>query len=1243
MKRLIDCRYQLIEVLGKGSMGEVYRAYDLVSDRPVALKMISTALRDDEAISRFVSEFRLLARLHHPNLLRVFNYGVDGEGTPYFTMEVVDARDIVQACQQPCQPLPLVYQIVDGLAYIHARGIVHQDLKPSNILITGEGTPRVVLADFGLARLRSDMKAHEGLVGTVAYMPPELIRGEAVDRRGDLYSLGAVLYEVLAGRPPFQGDTSTIMRLHVEAPPAPIRELNPAVPPYWDRIVGRLLQKNPLRRYGSAWEILSDLIDATGEQVRVAPFYPDFVGRDRELALLRGLLENIKYGRGFFVLIEGEPQGGKTRLLDEFGTYVQLESIPLLALQCREDGGSVIEGLWDEMCRLAQVRGLSLARPSPSGLLTSGHRNTTTHTYSPVEDAAPDETAAYEILTRAAEELASKGAYVLSIDDIHRADPYILRAFEYMARNLYDTGVLICATSSFEGNQSIEHLKTSLTRFSHFLNPRMGRLGKGESSCLIESMLGHSDIPEQVLDQIWVESGGNPLFVSETIRWMVDQGLLRLEKGAWRLVVQDLELDVPQVVETTIRTRLDRLDTDEIDLLEMASVIGNRFSFDLLREIGEWEEESVRRVLGSLIHKRIIVGDQEEGRAVYRFHEPLYARVLRDRIDPQRRERLHRLVGEWLESKYLNGDPELVEELADHFFSGHDPRAYTYCLKAVDSSSERYAYREAILNLERALALVGDAKEKVDLLDRLGRLQLHRGEFMGAVACYREALLIGRTQEIPRYRQAELCRQLAKAYEGEEQYSTALETYQKGLEILGEDGDVREQSRIVLGMSGIYLREGAYGKARELGQMGYELVQDTSNREEIIQATTHLGNLCLKAGERSQAIHYYSQSLSLCREVHDERKSSKVLSNLGLAHSRGGDWKAAQDYFQQAFEHAERVGDVGELLYLCNSLGTSYLQVGSWDDAKAMFEKGLGLARRVDHEGYIKTLTKNLGAGYYLYDHDIEKTAEHYRDYLLYGPLPGDRARAIIMLGVVSYERGDWSDAFHYYREGLMLAKRHDLKGQRARIYSNLAILYDKRGQWNRAARLYDASLAMAQELDNLQMIVGVLTNMGELALRKGDYPAAEVCFQKAETKANELSLSRELIDIYCKQAELQLVMGEPEAALALCTAAQELNEATVDRLAYALLARISGLVCAAQDRWEKIDGCFTQSLDLLRDMGLTYELGRTFYEYGRCKASYGYREAAVAYLEEARVIFQRLGAVPDLEKTTAFLEGGYR
>jgi serine/threonine-protein kinase len=262
--------YELREMLGKGGMAQVFKAYQPSLDRFVAIKLLSPSLANDTSfIERFKHEARAIARLRHPNIVAVHDFGEEN-GTYYLVMELIEGRtlkdEIARGPIPPGRLLEIVEQVGSALDTAHRNNILHRDIKPNNILL--EGPRRAVLSDFGIAKEldRNTVLTQAGYgVGTPDYMSPEQALGQVLDTRSDQYSFAVVIYEMMVGRPPFKADTAVaVLAAHINQTPPPPRQFNPGISPTVEGIILRALSKDPRQRFNN----VADMVRALKQEIK---------------------------------------------------------------------------------------------------------------------------------------------------------------------------------------------------------------------------------------------------------------------------------------------------------------------------------------------------------------------------------------------------------------------------------------------------------------------------------------------------------------------------------------------------------------------------------------------------------------------------------------------------------------------------------------------------------------------------------------------------------------------------------------------------------------------------------------------------------------------------------------------------------------------------------------------------------------------------------------------------------------
>jgi serine/threonine-protein kinase len=255
---LLDDRYQLQGPIGRGSMATIYRSQDLRMDRVVAVKVLcNVSSTDPTFVTRFQREAKAASSLQHPNIVQVYDYG-QTDGTSFIVMELIEGTDLRRYLRSRGvlaldRAISIAHDVALGLGAAHRRGIVHRNVKPQNVLVGRDGS--IKLTDFGIASVYKDINAERltttsMTLGTVQYYAPEQAQGEIVNPAADVYTLGIVMYEMLTGHPPFDGDTPVAVAMqHIQDVPTPPSELNPTIPPPLEEIILHCLEKVPERRF----------------------------------------------------------------------------------------------------------------------------------------------------------------------------------------------------------------------------------------------------------------------------------------------------------------------------------------------------------------------------------------------------------------------------------------------------------------------------------------------------------------------------------------------------------------------------------------------------------------------------------------------------------------------------------------------------------------------------------------------------------------------------------------------------------------------------------------------------------------------------------------------------------------------------------------------------------------------------------------------------------------------------------
>ena len=764
-----DGRYQVNKFLGEGGKKKVYLAHDTLLDREVAFALIKTEGLDEAGRSRIQREAQAMGRLgSHPHIVTVFDLGQESD-QPYMVTELMGGGDVEGAVEDaPEHRLPLEQAIniaqetCRGLEFAHGRGIVHRDLKPGNVWLTSHGIAKI--GDFGLAVAldRSRLTTEGMMVGTVSYMPPEQAMGGEVTPQSDLYSLGAMLYEMVTGRPPFLGDDSVaIIGQHINTPPVAPTWHNGQCPRSLDALILRLLAKDRSERPESATDVLSalDAIDLSdgpplerGDGGISDPHALDslaggvFVGRQREMGDLKAALEDALSGRGRLVTLVGEPGIGKTRTAQELATYAGLRGAQVLWGRCYEEQGVPPYWPWVQAIR-SYVRDrdpVRLRSEMGSGASDIAEIVSDVRERLPEVQAPPvlqPEQARFRLfdsITTFLKTASRTRPIVLMLDDLHWADKPSLLLLEFLARELAGARLLVVGT----------YRDVDLSR-QHPLAETLGELNRSAAGGLQRVLLRgltQEDIarfieiaagimpPQGLVSAVHTQTEGNPLFVTEVVRLLVQDRELTADHASTR---DSWTVRIPEGVTEVIGRRLNRLSQRCNETLTVASVIGREFELRQLAPlIEDVSEDRMLEVLEEALAARVV---EELPSAVgrYQFTHALIQETLAEELSTTRRVRLHARIAEALEELYGADAESHAAELALHYGEAQTvlgtEKLVRYSLLAGERTMAIYAYEEALAHFERGLAAKeGEGRpsassmdaETAALLYGLGRTQL---------------------------------------------------------------------------------------------------------------------------------------------------------------------------------------------------------------------------------------------------------------------------------------------------------------------------------------------------------------------------------------------------------------------------------------------------------------------------------------------------------------------------------------
>ena len=731
---------EVLERIDRGAFAEVFRAHDTLIDRPVALKVLdSSRWADNETVrDKCLNEARIMARVLDPHVVTLYRVRELPGKRWAFEMEYLNGGSLRDRLRRegpldPAEARRILEAVLRGLEAAHQRGIIHHDIKPGNVLLSKDGA--VKLADFGLGRYVAEDDLARGPRGTLPYMAPEVIMGLGAQKASDLWSVGVLLYRMLAGRVPFPARTTEALFLAIQnATPAPLPE---GVPPLLTSIALRCLTKDPAERPASAAALLEELA-RHGRLYGAAAVDPAIAagpstllaGRARELGLWRDHLTQAQEGRGRAVLVLGEAGIGKSALMQEVGREARIGGFRWVEARL-----TPLEGLRRPLAlalhdTLAASDDLSALSTDPAGASADSSRGVEIlrrlldeESSSPVELPLQS---TWEI-EQALVALAGTKPLALLLEDVQLCDRDELKMLAALASKL--TSAPVCLAMTYRTSDPFASDSTDGPPSGYYdlaAAPDVHRLeveplGDRAIRTLLEQAAGLPALPLQLVERVIRDSDGVPLYALELYRHLEASGEIERSQDSVRITARWGQAELPRPLRDMVQRRLAGIGDEERALLETAAVAGVEFDGARLAEVMDLPLLGVLRTLQRLYRERALVQPLKQG---YRFGHALYQEAIYKDTAPDLRRALHRAWAEVLEPGSTGAavDPEA---LGWHWEQAGDPaRAAPHLNLAAAAAARRGEYARAWRLAERAGVLHEDAtpeelRRNFDLLSAL--------------------------------------------------------------------------------------------------------------------------------------------------------------------------------------------------------------------------------------------------------------------------------------------------------------------------------------------------------------------------------------------------------------------------------------------------------------------------------------------------------------------------------------------
>jgi len=1063
--------------------------------------------------------------------------------------------------------LTLTKRLCDTLAFLHGEGIVHCDLKPENIFLKQKNTP--VLVDFGLvtrfsgAVSRDSLLIQRGSSGTLHYMAPEQIKGDLIDARADLYSLGCILFELLTGYPPFHGHkVQSILNSHLmKSADAPSSRVN-GIPKELDELVLGLLSKDPHDRLGYAEDVATKLtklssqipVEKEGPTPQPYLYRPRFSGREAERKRFNKQINRI-YRQGSFILIGGETGVGKTRFVMELGKEAVQQSLLVLTGECLETGNRPLEAFRkplqfiadrcqsrgkNETERLLGRRGRVLEEFEPS-LANVPYEN-----FYKKPDELPAEAAMLRLTIYLAETLkvlSSEQPLVLIFDNLQWADDLSSRALYHIINYIGIHTLPLVIVSNYRTEEVDEKLKPffEIDNIEHF---QLDRLDKEAIEGIISSMLAISPVPEVFTQFLSEQSEGNPFFVGEYLRTAVDQGLLwRDFNGKWQIKkfgAEEISLDnfkelkLPQSVIELIHSRIDGLPDTSFDLVRIMAVIGHKVNMKLLETISESSENVLFDASKELLRRQII---EEADSGILRFMHSKIRAVVYSEINESDLKIMHKNVAKAIEITFSQSIEDYFAELAFHWaIAGETQKALEFYSKAAERAKDRYALDEAEQLYKSYIELADDDSResclaKITLGSDIYGIQSKYDE---AIHQIKEAISFAETNSFA-YVIGTGLKSLANLLMLTEKHNEALPLLERSIHIFREASNEFMEAECLSHLASLKRDLGNVNEAFILFERIITIFRKLGNIDGETAALSNLGILHYKHGDPDKALEYSDKARELVKKLGDRRKEAMNDGNTALVYMDLGRIDEAYELFYNACRIFNEIGDRRSEGVTLHDLAMLHHQNNKLEKAEKTYEQSI----KIHHEtGNIRAVAITLQSLAHVHS-DLGKTDKTIS--MLHQALellekandPLSISSTSFNLGYVHYENMNLDEALKYMNNAVNISKPFDVPKMVGQAFYVMGAIYRDKGDFKMACHYLDKAREIIFKLNIVSFKISYFYEMTKLERFRGKFEIAEKLLDKISELLEAYQEPEDLLHWLCEKGHLAIAMNKsPEKFL---------------------------------------------------------------------------------------------------------------
>ncbi|MFO7809750.1 MAG: protein kinase, partial [Candidatus Delongbacteria bacterium] len=943
---LINQRYEIIQVLGQGGFGSVYKVADhFENGKILALKKIKKEILSKKAVNVFKHEFKFLISLIHPNLVKVHDFDIDKDSEElFFTMEYIQGKSLFRSLKESFSWEKVENNLVQAcraLSYIHSKDVIHYDIKPDNIFIDSYGKLKIM--DFGFAGSKNTTEVR----GTLQFIAPELIQKKEVTHRIDFFSLGVTFYFSITGKLPFKGkDRGEIIANSIRGKYIPLAEIRKGVPPKLSRVISKMMQPDPENRYESADEIIIDLIDNaekrkdldtqylfTGLGIRSYISSGKLIGRQKELKFLLSNSSKVFQEKVFFdnkpIFLIGRYGNGKSSILREYKYLIQLnEGIGYYTanfVRGDETKYQAFEIIIQEMFRIHR---LSLKDyPDLRFLFESKDEIESTETDS---EAKIQKLSEIDAIVDFFCSFSTKFKFVLEIKDFDNANSSSINLLENLTREMRkspekEMAFMIVSTVQIENLKSYHKITLKRLR-DHIHKIEINPLALNETTEYVSELLSKTPVRDEIMSFIHRFTGGIPYYINELLIYLFNHGYLNRAQMNWSLdpgFINEMNLGLRDITYNNFK----KFSNIEQAIIKELMILARPTPFYMLRTIAKVTKINLQiaiKYLFKLTDSEIVEKIKYFDGYRYYLTKKLFLNAVMKDFQKTDYLKWNEMTAVEIEKRF-GITSENVYALTDYYFRSFNKQKAIEMLEAsINKSFEENNLEFAVTNLKRLYGIETDPQRKANtfvtiiqnqaalgnydtVLDQLVnfekketdiseinklRIKLVKYECSSKAGRYdyleetRKWLINFKLKRsLPKEAKASYYMWLGDYYKNGGRYKKAMKYFIRSLKIYSKQKQELLRSRIILKISYVKMKRGEFVKVLDDMRSALEIFKKYNEIDDILEALVCLGDMYKRILDRDNSISCYSECNAIAKDQNNivyEVESSHRLSDFKI-------------------------------------------------------------------------------------------------------------------------------------------------------------------------------------------------------------------------------------------------------------------------------------------------------------------------------------------------------------------------